>query len=199
MKVGFVIPVHNAGIYIERPIESILKQSMPQDELEVVLVNDGSTDDSTERLNELAEKTESTRVFPLPNSGWPGRPRNAGVAYPHFLDQDDALGPKAMEVRCDRARKNDSDIVAAGKVKGNMCGPIRLFRESADSVGPEFAELYETLPPHWPRIFVTGRRRSRWPLSVWWADCVQAEGPSVVSGRRRVPPLRVVKGCRRNR
>ncbi|MFH9040185.1 glycosyltransferase family 2 protein [Streptomyces sp. NPDC017966] len=152
VKVSIVIPVYNAGDFIERPINSILKQSLPQDELEVIFVDDGSTDDSAERLSELAEKTENIRVFSIPNSGWPGRPRNIGVShargeYVHFLDQDDALGPKALQVMYDRAHRNKSDIVV-GKVKGNMRGPIRLFRESVDSVGPEFAELYETLTPH---------------------------------------------------
>ncbi|MGW1326848.1 glycosyltransferase family 2 protein [Streptomyces antibioticus] len=152
VKVSIIIPVYNAGVYIERAVNSILKQSLPQDELEVIFVDDGSTDDSAERLKEIADKAENFRVISMPNSGWPGRPRNVGVAqargeYVHFLDQDDALGPKALEVLYDRARKNNSDI-AVGKVKGNMRGPIRLFRESFDSVGPEFAELYETLTPH---------------------------------------------------
>ncbi|MBC9716292.1 glycosyltransferase family 2 protein [Streptomyces sp. TRM66268-LWL] len=152
VKVSVIIPVYNAGSYIDRPINSILKQSLPQDELEVIFVNDGSTDDSEERLQDLAEKTENFRVFSIPNSGWPGRPRNVGVAnargeYVHFVDQDDALGPKALEVMYDRAVRSQADIVV-GKVKGNMRGPIRLFRESVEGVGPEFAELYETLTPH---------------------------------------------------
>ncbi|WP_329442947.1 glycosyltransferase family 2 protein [Streptomyces canus] len=152
VKVSIIIPVYNAGDYIERPINSLLKQSLPQDEFEVLFVDDGSTDDSAERLKKIADESENFRVFSMPNSGWPGRPRNVGVAnargeYIHFLDQDDALGPKALQVMYERARKNNSDIVV-GKVKGNMRGPIRLFRESADSVGPEFAELYETLTPH---------------------------------------------------
>jgi glycosyltransferase involved in cell wall biosynthesis len=152
VKVSIIIPVYNAGIYIERPINSILKQSLPQDELEVIFVDDGSTDDSASRLKEMADKTENFRVLSMPNSGWPGRPRNVGVAnasgeYIHFLDQDDALGPKALQVMYERAQQNNSDIVV-GKVKGNMRGPIRLFRESVDSTGPELAELYETLTPH---------------------------------------------------
>ncbi|MEV6348544.1 glycosyltransferase family 2 protein [Actinoplanes sp. NPDC051851] len=152
VKVSVVIPVYNAGVYIERPINSLLKQSLPQDEFEVIFVNDGSTDDSAERLKELADNTENVRVFTIPNSGWPGRPRNVGVAnatgeYVQFLDQDDALGPKALEVMYARARKDEADIVV-GKVKGNMRGPIRLFRETVGRVGPDFAELYETLTPH---------------------------------------------------
>ncbi|NGO76010.1 glycosyltransferase family 2 protein [Streptomyces sp. YC504] len=152
VKVSVVIPVYNAGIYIERPVDSILKQALPQDEIEVIFVNDGSTDDSAERLQALVDRTENFRVFSIPNSGWPGRPRNLGVShargeYVHFLDQDDALGPKALQVMYERAVQNDSDIVV-GKVKGNMRGPIRLFRESVDRAGPEFAELYETLTPH---------------------------------------------------
>ncbi|GGL69489.1 hypothetical protein GCM10010129_11150 [Streptomyces fumigatiscleroticus] len=152
VKVSIIIPVYNAGEYIERPINSILKQSMPQDELEVIFVDDGSTDDSAARLQKLADSADNFRVISMPNSGWPGRPRNVGVAnangeYIHFLDQDDALGPKALEVMYERAQRNKSDIVV-GKVKGNMRGPIRLFRESVDSVGPEFVELYETLTPH---------------------------------------------------
>jgi hypothetical protein len=152
VKVSIIIPVYNAGMYIDRPVNSILKQTLPQDELEVIFVDDGSTDDSAERLQTLADKTENFRVLSMPNSGWPGRPRNVGVAnargeYIHFLDQDDRLGPKALQVMYDRAVQNRSDIVV-GKVKGNMRGPIRLFRESIARTGPELAELYETLTPH---------------------------------------------------
>lgn len=152
VKVSVIIPVYNAGTYIDRPISSVLKQSMPQEDIEVIFVNDGSTDDSEERLQELAEHTDNFRVFTIPNSGWPGRPRNVGVAnargeYVHYLDQDDALGLRALEVMYERGRKNNSDVVV-GVTKGNMRGPNRLFRQSYDSVGPELAELYETLTPH---------------------------------------------------
>lgn len=54
VKVSVVIPVYNPGKYIDPCIDSLLRQTLPAREFEVLFVNDGSTDDTCERLEKLA-------------------------------------------------------------------------------------------------------------------------------------------------
>ena len=91
VKVSVVVPVYNPGRYIEPCIESLLRQTLPPGEHEVVFVDDGSTDETPARLDELAASHSHVRVIHQENSGWPGKPRNVGVEasrgeYVQFVD-----------------------------------------------------------------------------------------------------------------
>jgi hypothetical protein len=114
--VSVIIPAHNPGRYIEPCIRSILRQSLPRDQFEVVFVDDGSTDGTGKRLDRLAREQPHVRVIHIPASGGPGRPRNIGLEtalgeYVQFLDADDELAPTALERLLRMARANGSDIV----------------------------------------------------------------------------------------
>ncbi len=114
--VSVVVPAHNPGRYIEPCIRSLLRQSMSRDRFEVVFVDDGSTDGTSERLDRLAREQPNIRVIHIPASGGPGRPRNVGMEAAHgeyiqFLDADDELAPRALDRLVRMARANGSDIV----------------------------------------------------------------------------------------
>lgn len=94
--VSIVIPSYNAGEKLLRAVRSAVGQTYPR--IEVVVVDDGSTDDST---RPLAQFGNDVRVFRQENSG-PGAARNLGVRiargeFVHFLDADDALDRDAIE------------------------------------------------------------------------------------------------------
>lgn len=130
--VSVVIPAHNPGRYIEPCIRSLLRQSMPRDRFEVVFVDDGSTDGTGERLKRLAREQSHVRVFHIPASGGPGRPRNVGLEaavgeYVQFLDADDELAPRALERLYRMARANDSDIVLGKFASETMTRRQDLF------------------------------------------------------------------------
>jgi len=153
VKVTVVIPVYNPGPFIEPGIDSLLAQTMPRDELEVVYVDDGSTDETPARLDVLAEAHPHIRVIHTPNSGWAGRPRNIGLAaangeYVQFMDQDDALTPDALSLLYEMATHNRSDIVI-GKVASNFRPvPQHLFRRNIDACTLHDAPLISSLTPH---------------------------------------------------
>ena len=126
VKVSVVVPVFNPGSSIDACIASLLRQTLPPEEFEVIFVNDGSTDDTLSRLEPLTLEHPQLRVITIPNSGWPGKPRNVGVAaargeYVQFLDQDDHLASGALERLSTMGRRNGSDIVI-GKVASNFRG-----------------------------------------------------------------------------
>ncbi|MCH5675989.1 glycosyltransferase family 2 protein [Streptomyces gilvus] len=153
IKVSVIIPVYNPGKYIQPCIDSLVRQTLPADEFEVLFVNDGSTDDTPEKLEALAKEHPHFRVISIPNSGWPGKPRNIGVGeakgeYVQFLDQDDYLASDALRRLYDMGHRNGSDIVI-GKVASNFRGvPHGVFRADREKCTIHNAPLYDSLTPH---------------------------------------------------
>jgi glycosyltransferase involved in cell wall biosynthesis len=152
-KVTVVIPVYNAVGVIDKCIDSLLKQTLPREAFEVLLVDDGSTDDSPAMLDALAAEHPHFRVMHIDNSGWAGRPRNIGVEnaageYVQFLDQDDHLGHDALRRLYAQARRSNADVVL-GKVASNFRGvPHGVFRADRDQCTMLDTPLYESLTPH---------------------------------------------------
>jgi poly(ribitol-phosphate) beta-N-acetylglucosaminyltransferase len=173
-KVSVVVPVYNPGHDIDDCIRTLLDQSLPHDEYEVIFVDDGSTDATPARLDELAGAHERVRVEHIPNSGWPGKPRNVGIdmargEYVYFVDNDDWIGHEALERMYGMARDDDADIVI-GKVVGHgKSVPRNLFRRNRSGVDLRWDPLVWLLTPHklWRRTFLDahelrfpeGRRR----------------------------------------
>jgi glycosyltransferase involved in cell wall biosynthesis len=115
-RVSLVIPVYEPGPYLRPCLDSILAQDLPEDEIEVIAVDDGSTDGSGAILDDHARDRRGWQVVHQENSGWPGRPRNVGLArargtYVLFLDADDELGPEALRRLADFADEHSSDVV----------------------------------------------------------------------------------------
>jgi glycosyltransferase involved in cell wall biosynthesis len=153
LKVSVIVPVYNPGPNIDECVSSLLGQSMPADEYEVIFVDDGSTDETPARLDELAAGTPNVRVEHTPNSGWPGRPRNIGIdlargEFLYFVDNDDWIGKRALERLHRAAVNNESDIVI-GKVVGHgKVVPRTMFRRSRRQVTLEWPPLLRLLTPH---------------------------------------------------
>lgn len=97
--ISIVIPVYNLEAYIEQCVESIFPVKEPR--VEILLVDDGSTDGSGKKCEELAEKHPEVRVIHKPNGG-AADTRNAGMKaaesdYIMFVDGDDFLAPGAVD------------------------------------------------------------------------------------------------------
>lgn len=147
--VSVVIPVWNVESYLQECLDSVVSQSIGLDCLEVLAVDDGSSDGSGALLDQYAERYPQVRVFHEPNSGGPGRPRNIGLdnavgTYVFFLDADDYLGREALERLVDMAEKNHSDVVL-GKMAGvgGRLVPSRAFRRTRDRA--KLSQVYSTL------------------------------------------------------
>ena len=153
LAVSAIVPVYNPGNRIDRCIETLVGQSLPRDRYEVIFVDDGSTDATPERLDRLAAEHPHVRVEHIPNSGWPGRPRNVGIdmargEYVFFVDNDDHLGEEALERLHERAVSAEADVVM-GKVVGHgRPVPRVLFTENRDGVTLEWPPLVRLLAPH---------------------------------------------------
>jgi poly(ribitol-phosphate) beta-N-acetylglucosaminyltransferase len=153
IKVSVIVPVFNPGSNIDQCLSSLLGQSLPTDQYEVIFVDDGSTDSTPARLDELARSHDHIRVEHTPNSGWPGRPRNIGLdlargEFVYFVDNDDWLDPRALERLHDTAARNESDVVI-GKVVGHGRLVTRaLFARVRRDASLGWRPLMGLLTPH---------------------------------------------------
>ena len=127
-KISIIIPVYNAAEFIIKDtLKSIENQTMDFEDIEVILVNDCSSDNTEELLNEYAK--EHKNIVPIhlrENAGGPAKPRNIGITYATadylmFLDQDDTFRENACEVLYNKISSENVDLV---------CGNYTLVNET---------------------------------------------------------------------
>ena len=122
VKISVIMPVFNDEDYLKESIESVDAQTFK--DLELICVNDGSTDSSLDILNEFSLKHDFIKVYSQENNG-SGSARNNGLnhatgEYIAFLDSDDLYVDKhALEIMYDVAVKNNADMVSANLVNVN--------------------------------------------------------------------------------
>lgn len=113
--VSIIVPVYNAEQYLERCIRSILQQTYPN--IELILVNDGSTDNSLTICQQFSMEDARVVVIDKPNAGVSDS-RNCGMAkakgkYLQFVDSDDWLLPEATARMVQRAEQSKCEFVIA--------------------------------------------------------------------------------------
>lgn len=112
-KVSVVVPVYNVELYLNECLDSIVSQTLA--DIEIICVNDGSTDGSTDILDDYAARDERIVVIHQPNRG-PSAARNAGTAvargdYLYFFDSDDVLYLDALEGLHSRSAEDRLDVL----------------------------------------------------------------------------------------
>ena len=112
-KVSVIIPVYNTEKYVRQAVESIRRQTLK--DIEIIIVNDGSTDGSMTILEELAAQDERIKLFSQENQGQ-SIARNfalqkVGGKYLYFMDSDDYLENEALELCFEKAESNNLDFV----------------------------------------------------------------------------------------
>ncbi|WP_409472244.1 glycosyltransferase family 2 protein [Streptomyces sp. HC307] len=152
--VSVIIAAYNAMPYLTRCISSAAEQSIGRDALEIIVVNDGSTDGTAAELERLAgEYPGLLHVIHQANSGGPSVPRNVGLEHARgrfvfFLDADDHLGPEALERMVAMAEKNGTDIVLGKMVGvGGRRPPTSMFRRNQPKTDVFSSRVYWTLNP----------------------------------------------------
>ncbi len=155
-KVSVVVAVYNTGDRINGLVSSLVAQTMPASDFEVIFVDDGSTDGSGDRLRDLAARTVDPRlvVRSIPNSGWPGRPRNVGLdlaagEFVLFMDHDDELYPEALERMYRYAVDNGADVIIGKEVRaGAKTLGLGLFRRNIADADLLRDGVLSLLTPH---------------------------------------------------
>lgn len=132
-----IIPVYNCEKYLSECLDSIIAQTVT--DIEIICVDDCSTDNSLNILNEYAKKDSRIRVLALDKNGKQGRARNKALdiakgEFVVFVDADDYLAPDAVEDLLLAANNSNADIVVAnvsnftGASKYNeMCNNFEIY------------------------------------------------------------------------
>lgn len=145
--VSVIIPVYNVEEYLRECVDSVLMQTYKN--LEIIIINDGSTDSSGEICDEYIEKDERITVVHQKNGGLSAA-RNKGLSeangeYVYFLDSDDYILPETLEKLYEIAECDNSDFVyfdAVSFADGNFSVSQNYIRKNSyeTCVGMEMLE-----------------------------------------------------------
>ena len=113
-KVSVIVPVYNVEKYIDKCLKSLVEQTL--DDIEIIVVNDGSTDDSKKVIDNYIERYPEKIVYLEKKNGGLSDARNYGIPYAKgeyiaFLDSDDYVEKDIYEKMYEIAKKENSDMV----------------------------------------------------------------------------------------
>lgn len=116
IKISVIMPIYNAGEYLSRALGDVLAQTMQ--DIEIICVNDGSTDDSFDILEDIHQNDDRITLVSEKNFG-PSVARNKGLEYASgkyimFLDADDMFEPELLETLYNISEENNLDIAVTG-------------------------------------------------------------------------------------
>lgn len=158
-KISVILPVFNVENYIRDALESILEQSIGFENLEIIMINDCSTDKSGTIIDEYANKYENFIAIHLSeNSGGAGKPRNIGIEKAHgdylmFLDPDDYYAHDACEVLYEKITHENVDIVfGTFALQGETKKKCVSTEIKADTIN-DHKRFLKGSPTLWTKIF----------------------------------------------
>lgn len=143
-KVSVIIPVYNGEAYLDMCMKSVTGQTLK--EIEIICVNDGSTDRTQEILESYAEKDARVQVLMQPNGG-AGAARNAGLKiakgeYLSILDGDDFFEPDMLEKAYKKAKESKAELL--------VFGSDQYWETSGEYKEVSWTIRRHTLPPYRP-------------------------------------------------
>jgi len=123
-KISVIVPVYNVEQYLERCAESIINQTYKN--VEIILVDDGSTDNSGKLCDELAKKDERIKVIHKENGGV-SEARNIGIdsatgEYVIFIDSDDYINEEMLSELYSQIKKENADV--------SVCGVMNVYENN---------------------------------------------------------------------
>ena len=133
--VSVIIPVFNVSRYLPQCFDSVISQTYRN--LEIIVIDDGSTDDSGSICDQFAEKDDRIHVIHTDNRGLASA-RNLGLEkvsgeYISFIDSDDWIEPQTIEMCIRAALETEADIVNARSCSEYVGGTVHRSREKNDS------------------------------------------------------------------
>lgn len=153
--VTIIVPTYRSGSGLDRVVASLDAQTMPQEDFEVIFVDDGSPDDTWDRLKRIRATHGNVRIERIENSGWPSRPRNVALElargeYVVFMDHDDELPPHALEAAYELGHRNGADAVNGKESLTRFPGwALGIYTENIDNAIGRIAPIpLMPLNPH---------------------------------------------------
>ena len=155
MKVSVGLAVYNAECYLEQCLDSLTKQTC--EDLEIIIIDDGSTDSSGAICDRYAVLNSRMRVIHKPNGGLASARQAALEAstgdYFCVCDADDWMEPEMYERLLNKAIETDADIV--------MCGSWREYGDTSQT------SVYRNIIPTDNKGVIKDMLNGRFPCSIW--------------------------------
>lgn len=136
MLLSIIVPIYNVEKYVEKCIRSCEAQDISKEDYEIVVINDGSPDNSLKIVERIADEFPNIKIISQPNKGLSAARntgmRNASGDYYMFVDSDDWIAEKCLGKICSKLRTEQPDALAicAANVKGD--GMIERRQTYAD-------------------------------------------------------------------
>lgn len=136
-KISIIIPTYNAKNYLMTAVDSVINQSFGFNNIELIIVDDNSSDGTKEILKELSNKYGNiVPIFLKENTGSPSKPRNIGIQnasseYIMFLDNDDYYCPNFCETMYNTIIKYNADVISCRNYD-YINGEFRKFHSILD-------------------------------------------------------------------
>ena len=180
--VSIIIPFYNEEQYLPKAIDSVVTQSYTS--TEIILVNDGSTDNSLAIAEEYLGRYKNIQLISVENEGL-GNARNIGMSlakgvYLTFLDSDDELCRNAIEVWVERIEEERAEIVVSrfNMINRNNTGrPILATGwkgnglTTAGGDGIQAMYEYRMSSTAWAKLYITRiARQLKFPVGLWFED-----------------------------
>ena len=160
IKVSVIIPAYNMEKYIDKCLNSMVNQTL--DSTEIIVVNDGSTDNTQNIIEEYKEKyPDIIKSINIKNSGI-GPARNIGIKkakgkYITFIDSDDYIKENALEIAYEKQEQTKSDIVVWDYYEVNEAGHIlkedNIKRFNPTSILENKELLFNINPAPWNKLY----------------------------------------------
>ncbi|WP_082398007.1 glycosyltransferase family 2 protein [Methanobrevibacter arboriphilus] len=151
----------------KKTIDSVINQTIGFENIELIIIDDNSKDNTQQIINEYAKKYSNIKSKYLDeNSGYPGKPRNIGIElstsdYIIFLDSDDYFEKDACEILYEKINSEKADLVFGSctihKLGRTLDGTPKYFKNKGilkfNSKNDEFIKIIELISPQLPKIF----------------------------------------------
>lgn len=175
-KVSVIIPVYNVEKYLKECLDSVINQTLK--EIEIICIDDGSTDNSGKILDEYAKKDVRIKVIHKENEGY-GKAMNIGLdiayktnsEYIGIVEPDDFVDLKMYEELYNKTKENDVDIVKSNyykysiysnEIKKELCCPFDKSRIYNQIITPlKHLEVFNGAPSIWSSIYRSNFLRSK--------------------------------------
>lgn len=179
-KVSIIIPIYNAEKYLDKCLKSLAEQTLQ--DIEIICVNDGSTDNSLQIITDYANKDSRIKMLNQENK-MQGAARNAGTAlatgeYIGFVDADDWVDLDYFEKLYNAAKKHNLDIALATNVrvkKGSNKKRLNITEEKTFTTLQEKIDVCEQWKNECPtnkiyRLTMLKENHVKWPEKVYCED-----------------------------
>ncbi|ODN30529.1 glycosyltransferase [Fervidobacterium thailandense] len=168
--VSIVVPVYNVEDYLSRCVESLLRQTYSS--IEIILVDDGSTDSSGSICDTFAKIDKRVKVIHKPNGGLSDA-RNSGLqvargGFVTFVDGDDVVSEKYVETLLENAQRFEADISICNfrrfhdeselLVRNRTVEPVMKVLNNVDALLELYGPLYVQFTVSWGKLY----RRALW-------------------------------------